>query len=74
MTNIQQEKKYKNYLFVLNGEVVWRHAVEDSPAGEMLNAILSSNPVVVPIDDDQVGVVQYGWLWDGTSFFPPEEN
>ena len=67
-----EDRKFKSYFFIIDGEVVWRHDIEDSEAGEMMNAVFSSNPTIVPATAEQATTVEYGWLWDGENFSNPE--
>ena len=67
-----EPKKFKSYFLIIDGEVVWRHDIEDTVAGEMMNAVFSSNPTIVPVTSEQANTVQYGWLWDGINFTPPQ--
>ena len=66
------DKEYRTYFFVIDGEVVWKHQMEDTPIAEMANAIFSSNPTIVPATKEQAHFVQYGWHWDGENFINPE--
>lgn len=67
-----QDKEYRVYFLVIDGEVVWRHDIEDTVVAEMANAVFSSNPTIIPATKEQAKYVQYGWNWDGENFINPE--
>lgn len=68
---IDQEYKpeYKVFAFVVDGEVAWIHRVDTRV--EHAIAVMSSNPVVVPIPDELVPDINFGWTYNGVSFDPP---
>lgn len=64
---------FKHYAFVIDGDVVWKHAILAGEDYAMLNAIYSSSPQIVAIPDElitSIGVYQ-GWTYNGTSFIAP---
>lgn len=61
------------YFFIIDGEVVWRHAIPIGEQLEAVHAIFSSNPTIVKCPTELKETVQYGWTWDGTNFSAPTE-
>jgi hypothetical protein len=61
----------KHYIFVIDGEVVGRVPPVVFPEGseiqEKYEAIMESDPKIIPSDED----ILEGYLWDGTNFTPP---
>jgi hypothetical protein len=65
------------FAFVVDGEVAGitslPEAVDDGELPESITkglAIFRSRPIIIEITD---GLVEEGYLWDGTSFTPPVE-
>lgn len=71
MNPVSHPENFNHYLFILDGEVVWRHSIEKNDSMEMLNAIFSSNPEIVKVPDELASTVQNGWTYDGVNFNPP---
>lgn len=67
----------KKFIIVIDNEVAGKFPVpylKDEngnilPSIEELIAVLSSDPKIIPWDED----VEKGWVWDGTTFAPPVE-
>lgn len=65
----------KYYELVIDGEVATHLSVPSGVSGsqemqdffDKLNAALSSNPTVIPVDE----LVPEGFLWNGENFHPP---
>lgn len=64
-------EEFNHYLFIIDGEVVWRHSVGKNSEMDMVNAIFSSDPKIVKAPDEIAGDIQFGWTYDGTTFNPP---
>jgi len=67
-------EEFSHYLFIIDGEVVWRHSIEKNEAMEIVHAIFSSDPKVVKAPDDLNLDITYGWKYDGENFSPPVEQ
>lgn len=61
------------YFFIIDGEVVWRHAIPIDSQLDGVHAIFSSSPTIVKCPTELKETVQYGWTWDGTNFSAPTE-
>ena len=55
-------RPYNAYAYVLDGEVVWMHRVDTDM--EMINAIMSSGPTIVPVPDEIKADIMQGWVYD----------
>ena len=71
MNPVSHPEAFSHYLFIIDGEVVWRHSVEKNSEMEMVHAIFSSSPQIVKVPDELAPTVQNGWTYDGTNFNPP---
>lgn len=71
MNPVSHPEAYNHYLFIIDGEVVWRHSVEKIEAMEMVNALFSSDPKVVKAPDEIAATIKNGWTYDGIVFNPP---
>lgn len=69
----QNPEMFNHYMFVIDGEVVWRESVEKHEQMEMINAVFQSNPTIVQCPDELATTIQFGWTYDGTTFSPPIE-
>ena len=65
-------KPYNSYAYVLDGEVVWMHRVDQ--AMEMMNAIMSSSPTIVAVPEELKTSVTQGWVYtESTNTFTNPE-
>jgi hypothetical protein len=69
---VSHPEEFSHYLFILDGEVVWRHSVAKKEELEMVHAIFSSNPEIVKAPDEIAPIIENGWTYDGVLFNPPE--
>lgn len=62
------------YAFVIDGDVVWRHQIPETPELEMVNAIFSSNPQIVRVPPELgfLVTVNSGWRYVDGQFLAPE--
>lgn len=58
-------RPYNSYAYVIDGEVVWMHRVDQDM--EMINAIMSSNPTIVAVPEELKESVMQGWVYDEKS-------
>lgn len=58
-------RPYTAYAYVLDGEVVWMHRVDNDM--EMINSIMSSNPTIVAVPEELKESVMQGWVYDKKS-------
>lgn len=62
-------KPHTWFAFVIDGEVAWIHVLPNEV--EQFHAVLSSNPIVVPIPPDMTDTVVPGWNYNGSDFVQP---
>jgi hypothetical protein len=55
-------RTYNAYAYVIDGEVVWMHRVDKDM--EMINAMMSSNPTIVPVPEDLKTEIDLGWKYN----------
>ena len=66
-------KPQRVFAFVTDNEVFHKWYVEEDYEDAGLAPLiygLQSNPIVVDITDKNHEEIQYGWLFDGESFYP----
>jgi hypothetical protein len=67
------ESPQRVFALITDGEVFHKWYVEENYEDEALAPLiygLQSNPIVVDITDTNHEEIQYGWLFDGKSFYP----
>ncbi len=73
ITPVTNPEAFNHYMFVIDGEVVWKESIEKHEQMEMINAVFDSNPTIVKCPDELATEIQFGWTYDGTTFSPPAE-
>ena len=64
----QDISKFLKFVYVVDGEVA--HIVRVPPEAEMMVAIYSSNPTILPVDPNDD--VQFGYLYENGKFRRPD--
>jgi hypothetical protein len=71
MNPVSNPEAFSHYFYIIDGEVVWKHSIEKSVETEIMHAVFSSNPDIVPAPDEIAATIELGWTYDGTNFNPP---
>jgi hypothetical protein len=73
----ENAKPQRVFAFVTDNEVFHKWYVEEDYEDEGLAPLiygLQSNPIVVDITDKNHEEIQYGWSFDGESFYPEDSG
>jgi hypothetical protein len=74
---IENNKPQRVFAFITDNEVFHKWYVEEDYEDTALAPLiygLQSNPIVVDITDKNHEDIQYGWLFDGESFYPEKSG